>query len=83
MHRLAESEILGQRHEEIRREVVVGRPTGTAHGKREAVHYVVRDLSWELARYLDAEGFSASALTTSKSVRGHHGRTPEEGWVGS
>ncbi len=40
--------------------------------------YVVRDLSWELARYLDTEAFSASASATSNSVSGHHGRTPEE-----
>jgi hypothetical protein len=82
MHRLAENEVLGQRHEEIRREVVIERPTGTAHKKREAVHYVVRDLSWELARYLDAEGFSASASATSNSMSGHHGRTPEEERLG-
>ena len=78
MRRLAENEVLGQRHEEIRREVVVERPTGTAHGKREAVHYVVRDLSWELARYLDTQAFSASASATANSVSGHHGRTPEK-----
>ena len=78
MRRLAENEVLGQRHEEIRREVVVERPTGTAHGKREAVHYVVRDLSWELARSLDTESFSASASATSDSVSGKHEREREE-----
>ncbi len=78
MYRLAEYEVLRQRHEEIRREVPVERPTRMAREKRETVPYVVRDLSWELARYLDTEDFSASASAPSNSVSGHLLRTPEE-----
>jgi hypothetical protein len=42
-----------------------------AHGGREPRPYVVRDMSWRLARYLDAEEFSASAPAPSKSASGN------------
>jgi hypothetical protein len=57
MHGLAESEVLRQRPEEIRQEVAIERPTTMASEDREAGPYVARDLSWELARYLDTEDF--------------------------
>ncbi len=82
MHGLVELEVWEQRREEIRKKVAVARPEKMARENRETRPYVVRDLSWELARYLDTEGFSASALTTSNSVRGHHRRTPEEERLG-
>ena len=78
MYGLAKYEVLAQRHEEIRREVAEERPIRMAREKRETVPYVVRDLSWELARYLDTQAFSASASATANSVSGHHGRTPEK-----
>ena len=78
MYRLAEYELLGQRHEKTRREVAVERPTRMERENRETRPYVVRDLSWELARYLDTQAFSASASATANSVSGHHGRTPEK-----
>ncbi len=82
MYGLANYEVLRQRREGIRREVARERPTRMARKERETVPYVVRDLSWELARYLDTEDFSVSASATSNSGSGHHGRTAE-GRVGS
>lgn len=74
MYGLAEHEDLRQRHEEIRQEVAVERPPGMAREDRETRPYVVRDLSWELARYLDTESFSASASATSNSVSERPGK---------
>ena len=71
MYGLAEYEDLQQRHEEIRREVVVARPEKMARANRETRSYVVRDLSWELARYLDTEeSFSAISSAASGSATG-------------
>jgi hypothetical protein len=79
MYRLAKYQVLRQRPEEMRREAAVQHPTRVAREEREIGPYVVRDLSWELARYLDTEDFSAaSASETPNSVSGHHGRTPGE-----
>jgi hypothetical protein len=64
-------ELSRHRCEEIRREVAANRLAGVARANRERRPYVVRDLSWELARYLDAEGFSASASTTPKNAGGN------------
>ena len=77
MYRLAEYEFLRQRHEEIWREVTMERQTRMARENRETGPYVVRDLSWALARYLDTEDLSASASATANSVSEHHGRTPQ------
>src|SRR4028118_1553531 len=63
----AECENGRQPHEEIQHEVATARLEKLAHANREPRPYVVRDLSWELARYLDTEGFSASASATSRS----------------
>ena len=68
MYGLAEYEDLQQRHEEIWREVVVARPEKMARANRETRPYVVRDLSLELARYLNTESFSESASATSSST---------------
>ncbi len=78
MYGLAEYEVLRQRHEEIRREVAMERLTRMPRANRETRPYVVRDLSWELARSLDTESFSASASATSDSVSGMHEREREE-----
>jgi hypothetical protein len=61
MYGLSEYEVSRQHREEIRQEVAANRLAGVARAKRETRPYVVRDLSWELARYLDAEVSSASA----------------------
>ena len=47
--------------EEIRHEITVEGLTTMAPENRERRPYVVRELSWELARYLDTESFSSSA----------------------
>ena len=57
MNGWAEYEIGRQHHEEIRHEVATARLEKLARVNREPRPYVVRDLSWELARYLDTEGF--------------------------
>ena len=81
MYGLAEYEVLGQRNDEVRAEVALGRPTTIAPEDRETGPYVVRDLSWELARYLDTETVPASASAASNSASGHHGRIREEARV--
>jgi hypothetical protein len=48
-----------------------GREAATAREDRETRPYVVRDLSWELARFLDAEDFRAIAFDTSGSSNGN------------
>ena len=58
MYGLAEYEALRQRHEDTRGEVATERPATMPREDREAVPYVVRDLSWALTRYLDTEDFS-------------------------
>ena len=49
-----------QPHQENGREVTMERPTNMAHEDRQTRPYVVRDLSWELARYLETQDFPAS-----------------------
>jgi hypothetical protein len=70
MYGLGEYEVLRQPHEGIQREVPVEHPTRMAREKRETRSYVGRALSWELARYLDPEGFSESATATPTSASG-------------
>ena len=67
MYGLAEYEVLEQRHDEIRGRVAMGRPTTMCLGPRNGA-YVVRDLSWEFARYLDTEEFSTGASVTSNGA---------------
>ena len=64
MYGLTEDEVWRRRPEEIRQEVAMARLEKMARENRETRPYVVRDLSWELARYLDPERFSASASAT-------------------
>jgi hypothetical protein len=64
MYGLAEYEVWRRRPEEIRQEVAMARPGTMARENRETRPYVMRDLSWELARYLDPERFSASVSAT-------------------
>ncbi len=58
MYGLAKHKDLRQRHKEIQHELAVARLEKLARANRETRPYVVRDLSWELARYLDTEIFS-------------------------
>jgi hypothetical protein len=69
MYGLAEYEVWRQRPEELREEVAAARLEKTARANRETRPYVVRDLSWELARYLETEDFSASDSAIPSSAR--------------
>ncbi len=69
MNGWAVDEIGRQQREEMQHEVAVARLEKLAHANRETRPYVVRDLSWELARYLGMELFSASAYATPDSAR--------------
>lgn len=46
-----------QPHQENGRETTMERPTNMARENRETRSYGVRDLSWELAGYLETEAF--------------------------
>ena len=61
MYGLAKHEDLRQRRKEIRNEAAVEHKTRMERADWQPRHYVVRDLSWELARYLDTEIFSEGA----------------------
>ena len=54
MYGLVENKVLGPR-EEDGREVVLERPGKSTIEDRRAMPYVVRGLSWELARFLEAK----------------------------
>jgi len=72
MYGMVEYEVWHQHPEEIRQEVAVARLEKTARDERQRRSYVVRDLSWELARYLDTKkSFSASASAPSNSASGN------------
>lgn len=64
MYGLVEHEVRRQRAEEIRQDAAVARTEMFARANRESRPYVARDLSWELARYLDTEVSLASASST-------------------
>jgi hypothetical protein len=70
MYELAEYEVL-QTRDERGRQVAAKRPTKMALEYRETRPYVVRDLSWELARYLDAEDSSEGAPATPNTASGN------------
>ena len=48
------------------------------HEYREAMPYVVRDLSWELARYLEAQDSPQEASAASNTAGGRPGWTRDE-----
>jgi hypothetical protein len=66
-----EYEVLHQCPEEIRQEVAVARLEKMTRANCETRSYVVRDLSWELARYLDTQSHSASASAPPSSASGN------------
>ena len=70
MYGMVEYEVWHQHPEEIRQEVAVARLEKTARDERQRRPYVVRDLSWELARYLDTEDFPVSDSATSNGASG-------------
>lgn len=51
MYASIDQQLLRHHREEIQQEVAANRLAGVAHRGREPRPYVVRDLSWELARY--------------------------------
>ena len=71
MYASIDRELSRQHREEIRQEVAANRLAGMARANRERRPYVVRDLSWELARYLDAEVSLASSPATPRSASGN------------
>jgi len=62
MYATNQREAQRQRSEEIRQEIAADRLRKTARENRETRPYVVRDLSWELVRYLQTEASQASAF---------------------
>lgn len=61
-------QVIREHYEDLRREAARVRPAPIARANRAMRPYVVRDLSWELARFLDAETASASASATARSA---------------
>jgi hypothetical protein len=55
MYVMNQHEAWRQRSEEIRQELAADRLEKMARENRETRPYVVRDLSWELARFLDTQ----------------------------
>jgi hypothetical protein len=55
MYVMNQHEAWRQRSEEIRQELAADRLKKMARENRETRPYVVRDLSWELARFLDTQ----------------------------
>jgi len=73
MYGSAAQQIIREHHENLRREAARVRPAPMAN--RETTPYVVRDLSWELARFLDTEDSLASTFATPHNSNGnspHH-----------
>ena len=68
-------QIIREHHESLRREAARVRPAPMANANRETTPYVVRDLSWEFARFLEAEDSKASTYATPDGSNGnppHH-----------
>jgi hypothetical protein len=71
MYGSAAQQVIREHYEDLRREAARARPTRMALEERETRPYVVRDLSWELARFLDAEDFRATAFATPGGANGN------------
>ena len=54
-------QVIYELREDLRREAARGRPAHMEREDHETRPYVVRDLSWELARFLETQDFPASA----------------------
>ena len=64
-------QVIREHDEDLRREAARVRPALMEREDHEARPYVVRDLSWELARFLDSEAFPASAFATPDGANGN------------
>jgi hypothetical protein len=64
-------QVIREHYEDLGREAARVRPAPTEREDHEARPYVVRDLSWELARFLDAEDFPASTFATPDGANGN------------
>ena len=71
MYGTAEYEVLRQSHQEIQSEGAIDLPRRMARDNRETRPYVVRDLSWELALFLETEDFQAIDLATLDDSNGN------------
>ena len=71
MSESAAQQVISQHYENLRREAARVRPAPMAHANHDTRPYVVRDLSWELARFLDTEAFPAIAFATPDSSNGN------------
>ena len=67
-------QVIREHDEDLRREAARVRPAPMEREDHEARPYVVRDLSWELARFLETQDFPASAYATPNSANGNPAR---------
>jgi len=65
------TEVIREHYEDLRREAARVRPAPMEREDHEARPYVVRDLSWELARFLETQDFPASAFATPDGANGN------------
>ena len=75
MYGSAAQQIIREHHENLRREAARVRPAPMEREDHDAKPYVVRDLSWEFARFLEAEDSKASTYATPDGSNGnppHH-----------
>jgi hypothetical protein len=75
MHGTTE-QVIREHYEDLRREAARVRPAPMEREDHDAKPYVVRDLSWEFARFLDAEDFPVSTFAT---LEGANGNPPRPG----
>ncbi len=66
MYGMNQYEVWRQRPQELRQEVAAYRLEKAARANRGRESTLVRDLSWELARYLDTAGFPASSTAITE-----------------
>jgi hypothetical protein len=64
-------QLMREHYEDLRREAGRVHPAPIARANRARRPYVVQDLSWELARFLDTENSSASVPATPNSASGN------------
>jgi hypothetical protein len=69
-------QVIREHYEDLRREAARVRPAPMDREDHEARPYVVRDLSWELARLLETQDYPESASVTADSAGGCPRWTP-------
>jgi hypothetical protein len=67
-------QVIREHYEDLRREAARVLPAPMEREDHEARPYVVRDLSWELARFLETQDFPVSAYATPNSANGNPAR---------